>query len=92
MIDFHNENGEVVMVRVPLDDGGDRVGTVKELLIDQKNNTVEKIVVSTSRISGEQAHITLPYKPFGFTICGLIHDEMPENLEASVHPYEQGNE
>lgn len=79
----------VVMNRRLINELGQDIGNVKDLLINLDKSQVEKIIISSMEILGEDVHVALPYKPIGFTGHGLVYDIGPEQLEDFVFPYEE---
>ena len=73
----------VVLDRYLLDSAGANIGQIEELLIDMENRKIEKIVVWTGGILGDE-RLTLPYKPLGFTAYGLVYDATTEELGKMV--------
>jgi hypothetical protein len=55
-----------------INERGQYLGEVKDLLIDGKDR-IDKILISSGCILGEDTYIALPYKPLGFTVYGSIY-------------------
>jgi sporulation protein YlmC with PRC-barrel domain len=56
-----------------INERGEYLGEVKDLLINGKDR-IDKILISSGGIVGEDTYIALPYKPLGFTAYGSIYD------------------
>jgi sporulation protein YlmC with PRC-barrel domain len=56
-----------------INERGEYLGEVKDLLINKKDR-IDKILISSGGILGEDTYIALPYKPLGFTVFGSIYD------------------
>lgn len=78
-----------VMNRHIINEEGKRVGRVKDLVINRKNNRVEKIILSSIDILGEDVHVALSYEPLGFTAYGLVYDITLHALKDFIYPYEE---
>jgi len=79
----------VVMDRRLINEEGKDIGRVEDFVIDRKNNKVEKIVLSSLEIMGEDVYVALPYEPLGFTAYGLVYDITPQQLKDFIHPYKE---
>ena len=78
-----------LMNRRIINEEGKRVGRVKDLVINRKNNEVEKIILSSIDILGEEVHVALSYEPLGFTAYGLVYDITLGTLKDYIYPYEE---
>jgi hypothetical protein len=78
-----------VMNRRLINEEGKDIGRVKDLMINLDNNKVEKIIISSVDILGEDTHAALPYEPLGFGAYGLVYDIMPGKLKDHIYPYEK---
>jgi len=78
-----------VMNRRLINEEGKDIGRVKDLMINRENNTVEKIIISSMDIPGEDVHVALPYQPLGFGAYGLVYDIMPRKLKDHIFPYKK---
>ena len=72
-----------------INEEGKALGRIKDLVIDRKNNKVEKIVLSSIHILGEEIYVALPYEPPGFTAYGLVYEIAPAKLKDFIYPYEE---
>jgi len=79
----------VVMDRRLINEEGKGIGTVEDLIINRKDNNVEKIVLSSLDIMGEDVYVALPYEPLGFTAYGLVYDITPKELKDFIYPYKE---
>jgi len=79
----------VVMDRSLINEEGKGIGTVEDLIINRKDNNVEKIVLSSLDIMGEDVYVALPYEPLGFTAYGLVYDITPKELKDFIYPYKE---
>jgi hypothetical protein len=79
----------VAMNRRLINERGQGIGRLRDLVINRKNNKVEKIVLFSGDILGRNVHVALPYEPLGFTAYGLVYDIMPGELNNFVYPYEE---
>ena len=79
----------VVMDRRLINEEGKDIGSVEDLIINRKNNDVEKIVLSSLDIMGEDVYVALPYEPMGFTAYGLVYDITPKELKDFIYPYKE---
>jgi hypothetical protein len=68
---------------------GKRLGTLEDLVINCKNNTVEKIVLSRVGALEEDGYVALPYEPLGFTAYGLVYDIEPRRLKEFTYSYKE---
>ncbi len=81
----------VLIHRALSNERGMKLGVVKDLVIDRKNNRIEKIVISPAGAAGEDVYVALPYKPLGFLTSGILYDIDPENLKNYAVPYGTGS-
>ncbi len=79
----------VVMNRRLINEEGRNIGGVKDLVINLEKAQVEKIVISSMEILGEDVYVALPYQPLGFADYGLVYDISPEQLTNFIFPYEE---
>jgi sporulation protein YlmC with PRC-barrel domain len=79
----------VVMDRRLINEDGMDIGRVKDLLINRETNTIEKIIISSIYILGEDIHVALRYMPLGFTAYGLVYDIRPGDLKDYIYPLEK---
>ena len=79
------------MNRRLINEAGQHLGRVHDLLIRRKDNMVENIIVNAYVQDGGQqkeADLALPYMPLGFTAYGLVYDiEVNELKDMPVYPY-----
>jgi len=78
----------VLMNRRLINEQGKNLGMLEDLMIDRDSNKVEKIIVSSVDILGENVYAALPYEPLGFTVYGLVYDMMPGELKNLIYAYE----
>lgn len=64
----------VVMDRRMINNQGQDIGWVEDLLIDTEQNKVEEIIISVEHVLGAGPMVALPYRPLGFTGYGLVYD------------------
>jgi hypothetical protein len=79
----------VVMNRRLINEEGKDIGRVKDLLINRKDNKVEKIILFSEEILGEKVYAGLAYEPLGFTALGLVYDISPGKLKDFIYPYKK---
>lgn len=78
-----------VINRPLINEGGKPIGRVQDLLINQKGHSIEKIILFSEDILGEDVYVALSYQPLGFTGYGLVYDIRPRELKEFVYPYEK---
>jgi len=71
----------VIMNRRMINNQGQDIRWVEDLLINTEQNKVEKIIISTEHVLGTGPMIALPYKPIGFSGYGLVYDISHSNLQ-----------
>jgi sporulation protein YlmC with PRC-barrel domain len=71
----------VVLDRRVINEDGQDIGIVKDLLINRKNNMVAKVIISSEGILGNDTYVEVPYKPLGFTPYGVVYDITPAKLK-----------
>lgn len=73
-------------------EAGEDIGWLEDLLINPKNNTVEKIIISSEDILGENTRAALPFRPLVFSGYGLVvYDISPaeiKNMPTFTYPAE----
>jgi hypothetical protein len=77
------------MDRPLINEEGRNIGRVQDLIINRKNNNVEKIVLSSLDIMREDVYVALRYEPLGFTAYGLVYDITPKELKDFIYPYKE---
>jgi sporulation protein YlmC with PRC-barrel domain len=65
------------------------IGRVNDLLIDRKENTIDRIVVSEVKIEKKDVYVALPYKPMSFIDDGLVYEIDPAGIKGHIFAYEQ---
>jgi uncharacterized protein YrrD len=78
-----------IMDRRLINEEGEEIGTVKDLVIHRQSNQITKIVIASEEILGKEVHVGLSYKPLGFTAYGLVYDISPGELKDFIYPYEE---
>jgi sporulation protein YlmC with PRC-barrel domain len=79
----------VIMDRLLVNHEGISIGRLEDLLIDKDEYRVEKILLSSEEIRGEDSYVEIPYEPLGFGPYGLIYDISVEKLKnLPEYPYE----
>jgi len=68
---------------------GTEIGRVKDFVINWQDRKVEKIVIYSVDILGENVHVALPYEPIGFTAYGLVYDIQSKKLKKFIYPYKR---
>lgn len=68
-----------VMDRNVMNPQGRSVGMIEDLLIE--DGEVNTLVLSSHRVLGEGVHVTVPYRPLGFTAFGLVYDIARQELK-----------
>ena len=63
-----------IMNRRMINEAGEGLGIVVDLVIDRSQLTVSQIVIESNLLSDEVQRVALPYKPLGFTAYGLTYD------------------
>ncbi|MDZ7700398.1 MAG: PRC-barrel domain-containing protein [Deltaproteobacteria bacterium] len=79
----------VIMDRRLVNQEQKTVGEVQDLVINCKENQVEKIILSSMEILGEDVYVALPYKSLGFSDSGIIYDIDLKELKNFIYPYEK---
>lgn len=79
----------LVMDRRLIDEDGQEIGQVKDLLMDIKKKTVTKIILASVRLLGENVYVAIPYKPLGFAEQGLVYKKLPGSLKDYIYPYKK---
>lgn len=64
----------VIMNRRVVDEDGNIVGRVTDLLIDTRDARVKKILLTARAVRGDSSPVAIPYEPPGFTAYGLVLD------------------
>jgi sporulation protein YlmC with PRC-barrel domain len=78
-----------VMDRNVMNRQGRSVGMIEDLLI--QDGEVKAFVLSSHRVLGEGVHVTVPYRPLGFTAFGLVYDITRQELkERPRFTYDKG--
>ena len=63
-----------VIDRQVINESGDYIGRVTDLLIDLPSGKVKKIIVDVDDVRGDDSRVAVPYEPPGFTVYGLVYD------------------
>jgi sporulation protein YlmC with PRC-barrel domain len=60
--------------RQVINENGDYIGRVSDLLIDTRSGKVEKIVLDVDDVRGDDSRVAIVYEPPGFTAYGIVCD------------------
>jgi len=60
--------------RQVINENGDYIGRVNDLLIDTRSAKVKKIVLDVDDVRGDDTRVAIPYEPPGFTAYGIVCD------------------
>jgi sporulation protein YlmC with PRC-barrel domain len=71
----------VIMNRRMINNQGQDIGWVEDLLINTEQNKVEKIIISTEHLLIKGPMLALPYRPVGFSGYGLVYDISLSDLQ-----------
>jgi sporulation protein YlmC with PRC-barrel domain len=63
-----------VIGRQVINESGDYIGRVDDLLIDTRNAKVKKIILNVDEVRGDDTRVAVPYEPPGFTAYGIVCD------------------
>jgi sporulation protein YlmC with PRC-barrel domain len=63
-----------VIDRQVINESGDYIGKVSDLLIDTNSGKVEKIVLDVDDVRGDDSRVAIAYEPPGFTAYGIVCD------------------
>jgi sporulation protein YlmC with PRC-barrel domain len=69
-----------VIDRRVINENGDYIGRVSDLLIDIGNGKVKKIVLNVDDVRGDDSRVAVPYEPPGFTAYGIVCDVGREEI------------
>lgn len=72
-----------VMDRRLIDESGELLGMVVDLVIDRKTMKVSRIVIATDALTGDSQRLNLPYDSLGFTAFGLVYHIVPPELKSN---------
>jgi sporulation protein YlmC with PRC-barrel domain len=78
-----------VIDRRLINEEGEEIGRVKDLVINRKDNKIETIIIFSREILGKDLHIGLAYEPLGFSAYGLVYNVSPEELKDFIYPYKE---
>ncbi len=79
----------VVIDRYLVNNSGDQLGYVEDLIIDPEKTQVDRLVISSDEILGDDQYAAIDYRPLGFTAYGLVYDiSIQEVKDAPQYPYE----
>lgn len=71
----------VIMNRRMINNQGQDIGWVEDLLINTEQSKVEKIIISTGHLLSTDSMMALPYRPVGFSSYGLVYDISLSDLQ-----------
>jgi sporulation protein YlmC with PRC-barrel domain len=63
-----------LMNRQVINESGNYIGRVADLLIDTRDERVKKIILASESIRGDDALVAIPYEPPGFAAYGVVFD------------------
>ncbi|HSO21189.1 MAG TPA: PRC-barrel domain-containing protein, partial [Desulfosarcina sp.] len=63
-----------IMDRRLINQRGEEIGRVKDLVIDGGSHKVSKIIIASEDILGKTVHVALDYKPPGFRYDGIVYE------------------
>ena len=63
-----------VIDRQVLNESGDYIGRVTDLLIDIPSGKVKKIIIDVDDVRADDSQVAVPYEPSGFTAYGIVYD------------------
>jgi hypothetical protein len=63
-----------VIDRQVLNESGDYIGRVTDLLIDIPSGKVKKIIIEVDDVRADDSQVAVPYEPPGFTGYGIVYD------------------
>jgi sporulation protein YlmC with PRC-barrel domain len=72
-----------------INESGQHIGRVYDLVIDPKAQKVVRIVIGVEQILGEEVQVVLDYEPLGFTPHGLVYDIEAHELKDYIAPRKQ---
>lgn len=79
-----------VILDSPLfNENGQKIGTVKDLLINLNNDKVEKIILASMDIAGKNIYLALPYQPLSYAEYGVVYGSIPGKLKEFIYPYKE---
>jgi hypothetical protein len=62
-----------VIDRQVVNENGDYIGRVTDLLVDIRSGKVKKIVIDVDDVRGDDSQVAVPYEPPGFTAFGIVY-------------------
>jgi sporulation protein YlmC with PRC-barrel domain len=69
-----------IIDRQVINESGDYIGRVADLLIDTQDEKVKKIIIRTEDIRGDESHVAITYEPPGLTAYGIVRDISREEI------------
>jgi sporulation protein YlmC with PRC-barrel domain len=66
--------------RQVINESGDYIGRVDDLLIDTQSAKVKKIILNVDDFRGDDSRVAVPYEPPGFTAYGIVCDVSREEI------------
>jgi sporulation protein YlmC with PRC-barrel domain len=63
-----------------INESGDYIGRVADLLIDTQDAKVKKIILRAEDIRGDDSHVAISYEPPGLTAYGIFRDISREEI------------
>jgi len=66
--------------RQVINESGQYIGRVKDLLIDTRDAKLKKIILVADDIRGSDAYVAIPYEPPGFAPYGIVYDISREEV------------
>jgi len=79
-----------VIGRQVINESGDYIGRVDDLLIDTQSAKVKKIILNVDDIRGDDSRVAVPYEPPGFTAYGMVCDLSREEIrKLPIYPDEK---
>lgn len=79
-----------VIGRQVINESGDYIGSVDDLLIDTQSAKVKKIILNVDDVRGDDSRVAIPYEPPGFTAYGIVCDlSRKEIRKLPIYPDEK---
>jgi sporulation protein YlmC with PRC-barrel domain len=75
-----NYLASAIIDRRVINENGDYIGRVSDLLIDTGSGKVKKIVLNVDDVRGDDSRVAVPYEPPGFTAYGIVCDVGREEI------------